>query len=402
MIPVLKMVFIIGGLFFFSIHASAKIHNRLEEIAAKYNIYPFNLEYGYPMRYKWDDRPIRGIIYLSNEIEYLEKLDGRTYVGQPTLENAEIIANFSAEPIDFPKYYVIVDHTVVQSELAAFLEKLMNNEMEMEICFVGGNGRYVSVKYDNWSSMYDPSVIVCFQFTNVFEVMMNANDDLLIEGRITNIDSVHKRVKHCYSANIYAEDQDYNQIDYSKRNMRYVTEQIRRIESEITENPDNKYLLHERGRLKKMTRLVEKFDEFSEPPRSFYVRLEKQQGTTLNGLYMLLNQIQYGVHLARANYFKKRFNGSYLELFYSHDPIYLELLEFTFPDRMMEKIEYWGEPPPPLIEVIDEAPEPRLWLSGCGTVPDYEESRDSVELNRFIDVTESEEELNNEYLQDSL
>lgn len=343
-----KTILSIVGLLFFVINTNAKPPNRFQKIAEEYNVFAYSLNYGYPIGYKWDENLPKAIIYLKNEQGYLEKLDNRTYVGAPTLENAEVIANFSPESFDVDKYCLIVDSSVVQSELSVFIDELMNTNLQMEICFVGGNGRYIKVTYEDWSSL-KLSNNDCFQmYYDVLNIMVNSRDEILVEGHFVNVDNLFQLAFAYYDNNIEKNDQNINSINYTKIISNTVDAEIKRLEETLYTNEKKKLWEFELDRFKRIKKLTDKFGVILQPPRNFYVELKKQRNTSLKSWFKVLDQIQFGIHLARYKYFKKRFNGNYFDLYKRYDPLYLNLLEFTFPDRIMEKEDYYQEIPPPL------------------------------------------------------
>jgi hypothetical protein len=342
MIATLKTAFVFSILLFFSLRVNANPPNRFQKIAQEYNIHPYNLENGYPIRYKWDEKPVRGIIYLSNEIPYLEKLDGRTYVGQPTLENAKIMANFSAEPVDIAKYYLIVDSTVNYKELSLFLEELIGEEIFMDICFVGGNGKYVNVEYNNWESLRDDHTRMLINTRNIFEVLINGNDDLLVENSFTDKDLVYAKIINYYLANIYSDDQDVSVPNYRSIDLQTCVKEVEKLEFELEQDSSKKILFefliegwNERKTLAQNFKQVREMSINS----GIFVKSSSRNPCSLSAWFNLLDQIQLGVHLARNAYSKIKFNLDYLDMIYRVDPIYLKLLEFTLPDAIRFSIE---------------------------------------------------------------
>jgi hypothetical protein len=364
MIATFKTTFVFSIILFFSLQVNANPPNRFQKVAQEFNIHPYNLENGYPIRYKWDEKPVRGIIYLSNEIPYLEKLDARTYAGQPTLENAKIIANFSAEPVDIAKYYLIVDSTVVQRDLSEFIDELMDNEVFMHVCFVGSNGKYVNVRYEDYTAGCNDMIRAYF-YRNVLQIMINSRDNLIVEGKWMEIDSVHRAAFNFYYSNISQSDQDINQMNYTIVDINHCHTELNKVESMLEDVPENTFLIHERGELLKILELSNNFKKIFKPSKTSFVQLKKQYGTSLKTWYNVIDQVQLGVFLARQEYAKERFGLSYLELFYGRNIKHLALLEMTFPDLM--KITYDAElpPPPPLeIEIIDPITEPPHEIDG--------------------------------------
>ena len=90
--------------------------------------------------------------------------------------------------------------------------------------------------------------------------------------------------------------------------------------------------------------------------------MKNQRYTSLSLLFKVFDQIQKGVVLSRYNYCKDRFDKNYIEIFSQKDKRILNLLDFTFPDRLfyqfnlIEELYYEQEPqvapPPPIIEEI--------------------------------------------------
>lgn len=116
-----QCLFIIILLFTENIYGSNWYQNRLNE----FNITTHHFRWGYPIEYDLKNDNIRGVIFLTNRQYHVEKLNCITYVGQPTKENAKVIAKVLPELENpYPIYYIAVDTSVQLLDLTEFLEEL--------------------------------------------------------------------------------------------------------------------------------------------------------------------------------------------------------------------------------------------------------------------------------------
>ncbi len=342
-----KTSLLIAGLLFFVINTNAKSPNRFQKIAEEYNVFAYSLNYGYPLHYKLNDKPTLGIIYLSNTIDSLKKIDEKMFIARPTLENAQVIAN-NSEKIDKntnAKYYLVVDRGVSQIKMEEFIEELLIEMQAIDICFVGGNGRYVPVRYFNWRNVFG-----CYDgwYSNTLEVLINSTSDFLINESFASIDTIDSIVYHYYNENIEnagQNNQDYESLRYSVLNKRNILNEIEKLR-DVLETDTNKFHVKSTlyGRERELE-LINQFQKVLRPYSYFSIVIRTIELKNLETWYECIDQIQKGVHLIRSDYYRKRFGGNYLGLFYYHyhNPIFLELLEYSFPDRMMIELDF--EPP---------------------------------------------------------
>lgn len=391
------------GLLFFAINTNAKSSNRFQKIAEEYNVFAYSLDYGYPLHYKVNDKPILGIIYLSNTIDSLKKINEKTFIVQPSIENAQLIARNSDKINEYTnaKYYLVVDRNISQIKMEEFIKELLFDMQAIDICFVGGNGKYIPVNYFNWRNIngcYDG------RYSNSLEVLINSTSDFLINGSFESISTVDSITYHYYNHNIEKagqDDQNYDRLRYNLLDKRKTLNEIEHFREDLETVSNIHYVKLAIERCEKELELINKFKEVLRPHKSFSVIIETIYLDKIETWYQTIDQIQKGVHLIRSDYYRKRFGGNYLGLFYYHyhNPIYLELLEYSFPDKIM--VEFGFEPPIfEEVEEVKEKPVPPVIPIGCnGTISSQHEPST---IPRHIEVTETEEELGTLELEDSL
>lgn len=329
--------------------------NQFLQIALDHNICPPDLEYGYPIWYNWNKAPIKGIVYLTNKMEHLEKLDGRTYVGPPTLENAEVIANFSG-PTDFAsKYYLVVDTSVAQYEMNAFIEQLGDKELEMEICFVGNTGRFVPLIYTNFENYLSCWEMPCIHIRNYTQIMVNGHDELLLESSFIQIGEVAPYFELHYAHN-HGEDECLDCSIKTLLTEKDIISKIDRFESAEKED-NNKWLQAELTSLKRKLELAINYGPIYEMKYYALIDLKIQRNTSQKMFYNVLEQVQLGIFKARHNYAIKNWSVSYKEILAQQNKDLIDILDLIFPDRLHYEFNFPAPPPPVIEEIVLPEPE---------------------------------------------
>lgn len=338
--------------------------NYYQKIAKKFGVHPFEFDYGFPIWYhapyeslygfEGGVLPIRGIIFLTDSINYLETYSPTTYIAQPTIENAEMIAELTHSRRGYGVFYLVVDSAIIQSEMTAFIEKLAENEVYTYIRFVGASGNYVNVNYYNvgyalqqWAKPPPP---VCGT-RGQFSVLMNRNSQLLIEEDYTELSYLDSIIYQKITVNKNGER------DINAPLFEIVT--IARCESEINElkhvqekqTGDNSIALNvEIQRLERQLKIVNRFGPIKMMHRSFFQDLKIQLRTPLKSYFQVLDQLQKGFFKARQESCIQYSGQSYLKAMKKNDLLLLELLTLTYPNHLTVEFgyDYWEfEPEPP-------------------------------------------------------
>lgn len=351
--------FFIWFMFLLPFHAHAK-ENFYAKIAGEYDMVLSYFPDGYPIAYDLDLKETSGIVFLTRNAEYMDKKSDWIYVCQPLEKNALEIASFSVETNGFPVYYLVVDDWVDMGELKTFVKGLTKDFWEVEIRFVDGNYTYVPVRFTNETTLRiktGPRIPGIMCFTNYWDILMNKNDDILFESAFFEPQGVFKEMKMHYLHNIDQADEDLNCANKRQVNKETCLDKIKDLEDIIKRSGDSTVygMLIEKEKLK--LEATTKHGSYMEMPSYFQIRLACQNGTSNEGFYALIGNVQKAVLQARNTYALKRWNKSYQALFDADDSEALFILTQTFPDRLffeLEPYDYFREspPPPPVLSEI--------------------------------------------------
>ncbi len=349
--------------------------NRYLQIAVDYNIHPPSLEYGYPLWYQFNEQETSGIIYLSNEIEYLEKIDGRTYVTKPTKENAKIIAN-SIVNNQKPKYYLIIDSKVSTNQLLEFISEFSSLKNNTILCLVSNEGKYVKL----FTS--DRDEIICFpdSYPTIIAINSSKPQAILFDNNLINSSKLSEVVYEEYfgeqnksgnkkividsnwtnstqqfiSKNEFNLKKDSLMIIKSKNNLSINDSAKRKLELEFIKQLDDNlkkekvYLSNFKMKVNNDLFLFKEFGNFKKMNNSYEVIIKIYGQVDLNHYFTVLNEIQFGVLAARDSFAQSHFNTDYNSLL-EEGGNRLDLINTIYPDRIQFLLNF-----PESIPIIEE------------------------------------------------
>lgn len=212
---------------------------------------------------------------------------------------------------------------------------LVTTTMEVD----AGISRTLPLKNNN----PDPPEAIDIRNRDILEIYANSNDQLLVEGKITELDELEPIVRDYYTANINGETNP-DMPDYKRVTIPICQKQIAKLEKSVSSNKQNVYAKGELEKWKTKLQLCRQMPskEYAEIAKMAVIRLKNQAGTSY-GLYIQVqNILKKVVNELRVKQCEAIWNRSYFAL-KSTDPEdqdIIKKLRILVPERIIEaKIE---------------------------------------------------------------
>ncbi|WP_070138072.1 ExbD/TolR family protein [Crocinitomix algicola] len=208
---------------------------------------------------------------------------------------------------------------------------LVTTTMEVD----AGIGRQLPLKIDYVGPPPPP-----INKRNVLEILANSKDELLVEGKPTQVDELYDIVMDFYTVNKNRPDVDKNMPNYQQVTIPKCETEIAALQKLVEQYPDNKQYASELEKWKEKLKLCQSFptNSYSEIHKSAVIQLKNQAGTTY-GLYMeVQNILKQVVNELRVEACEQMDYPDYFELREDReeDQLYISNLRILVPERIIE------------------------------------------------------------------
>lgn len=208
---------------------------------------------------------------------------------------------------------------------------LVTTTMEVD----AGIGRQLPLKIDYVGDPPPP-----INKRNVLEILANSKDELLVEGKPTQVDELYDIVMDFYTVNKNRPDVDENMPNYQQVTIPKCETEIAAFQKLVEQYPDNKQYASELEKWKEKLKLCQSFPtkSYSEIHKSAVIQLKNQAGTTY-GLYMeVQNILKQVVNELRVEACEQMDYPDYFELREDReeDQMYISNLRILVPERIIE------------------------------------------------------------------
>lgn len=151
---------------------------------------------------------------------------------------------------------------------------------------------------------------------NVYEVLVNANDDLLVEGEEMDIDGLKDgAIEFLTNSGVFSDEYvDENLTERVWVRRATVVDAISTLKAQLAADPENKTV---DGKLKSQQAKLDAIDffgEYKELGPSAVISLQNDMGTSYNMYIQVQNELTSAINQLRDELTMKRFNKTYLEL----------------------------------------------------------------------------------------
>ncbi len=145
---------------------------------------------------------------------------------------------------------------------------------------------------------------------NVYEVLVNANDQLLVEGELMDISNLKDGAIEFLTNPTNSEDLPKKEL--ITRNI--CTQQIAQIKSFLAQAPERKDLKQDLDKWETKLKTVELIGEYRELPSSAIISLQNDNGTSYDMYIQVQNELQSAVNQLRDELSQEKFGKPYAEL----------------------------------------------------------------------------------------
>ena len=337
--------------------ASFSFANHYRDIAKKYDVNPPSLEWGYPAQFLEFDSTIKAIIYLKEDLADLHKLDDRTYVAEPTEENAKIIQNFSASwdllsenQIDISAWsYVIIADSNITSQLFYDFLIFLSDQIPVKAYIFGEEGKY----FKGYIPAQFPEIPPPPAFTRrILSINQNSQSEIMMSGEIIDQREISKNCLHYFTAN-FLSLLNYDLVQYRELNMEALINE-KKILSNIQgyAQTDTSFLKVRRKQINDKIRLLKVFGRIKIADYANVVI--KWSRPPLRDLFKVFSQYNKGLYLSKDFLSESNFGKSYYELYNnqsSEDE--RNLIGMSLDDKVFFQHAFYIEepelvPPPPI------------------------------------------------------
>ena len=208
---------------------------------------------------------------------------------------------------------------------------LVTTTMEVD----AGIGRNLPLKRDNQEQLD-----IEIRKRDVFEIMVNSNDELLVESQPLAIDDLEEKVEKFYTANITTET-DVNLPEFSTITRELCAQKIGELKTVLAKNPDNTVAQSELEswelRLKICNILPS--NSFREIGKMAIIQLKNQANTSFGRYIEIQDILKKVVNKQRTEWAERlQFDKPYLELRddVEEDIEKIKMLRILVPERIIE------------------------------------------------------------------
>lgn len=169
---------------------------------------------------------------------------------------------------------------------------------------------------------------------DVYEVLVNSQDQLLVEGEPMDIRNLKAGAMEFYTNP--NNSPDLPQLRLVTRSA--VQENINQLRQAIAENPDDTDLKKKLEDWEDKMAAVELIGEYRELPSSALISLQNDRGTSYDMYIKVQNELSAGVNQLRNNLSKEKFNVLYSELNPGddNDKPRIKAIRAVYPQRISE------------------------------------------------------------------
>ena len=176
---------------------------------------------------------------------------------------------------------------------------------------------------------------------DVFSININAQDQLLVEGKNVDIEGLETMLYDFYSGNMYQLEKDPTQVEYYLKEKSAVLNELAIAKKTLAENEESILAKSKVSKLEKTLKVINvmpdgKFLEISE---QMAIQVKKQANTSYGTYIAVINSIGKVVKQIKNERSKEIFNG------YSYDDLdpeipsdqeKIDVLDIMVPDRTLE------------------------------------------------------------------
>ena len=169
---------------------------------------------------------------------------------------------------------------------------------------------------------------------NVYEVLVNANDQLLVEGEIMDISQLKDGAIEFLTNPTNSEDLPQRH----EITMALVDEQITNVKSILAAQPDNFEAQQELKKWENKKTAVELLGTYRELPSSAIISLQNDNGTSYDMYIQVQNELQSAINELRDKLSKEEFGVVYDELdpLKDEDKAKIKAVRAVYPQRISE------------------------------------------------------------------
>ena len=169
---------------------------------------------------------------------------------------------------------------------------------------------------------------------NVYEVLVNAQDRLLVEGEPMDIRNLKEGAKEFYTNP--RNSPDLPQLREVTRSN--VQENINQLRQALAQNPDNEELRKNLQEWEDRMTAVELIGEYRELPSSALISLQNDRGTSYNMYIQVQNELSAAVNELRNELSNDKFGVNYSELDPGRDvdKPKIKAIRAVYPQRISE------------------------------------------------------------------
>jgi hypothetical protein len=305
------------------------------QVAYDYDIHPPELEYGYPWWFDADSLPVSGIIFLKEDLlAPLEKLNDTAWVARPTSDNAKEILN-SSKFQSLSNIFLIPDSSLSFETVRAFVDSLLKDEFELQIKYVGKQGSYCPVSFKRYRPT--PDVIICGIGWNWYNINLNRDLCLLINGRLDVFSSISQKITEQYVESWEAK-KNYSIWSYKEYDEKYLDFLFKR-DSLIFKNPkDSNFFYSERSIHKQELIWFRRYGKLKKLGFGSAINVKNRgDENSVAAIYSVFNEIQKGAYSAKSRIFNQ---WNYRQLFGLRQFDKLNYIHSQLPDLILDYEEY--------------------------------------------------------------
>lgn len=287
------------------------------------------------MWYQYDSISIGAVVYLIDGLNELIKINDITYVSAPTTENAKIIANFSHLKNDKKKCVIVADSSLYHFQVNKFMDSITAEIDECNFLMLGREGRYANLFKKNLT--FEEGWIWGCGIRNDFVIAQNSLGKLLIEGEIKERSQLSEIIQHYYydGYGSYSFHNSLTRLEIERNECERMIQQLSRQNSDSL----NHTWSEKRELIKyyRFLKLLENRNKLYIPYNNakIIIRILSSE-ITISNYFDLLNDIQFGVYLARQQKVKSMSTFTYEQLFVERRIGDLNYLHAEFPDLIKD------------------------------------------------------------------
>ncbi|HKK39834.1 MAG TPA: biopolymer transporter ExbD [Cryomorphaceae bacterium] len=169
---------------------------------------------------------------------------------------------------------------------------------------------------------------------NVYEVLVNSNNQLLVEGERMDIRDLKEGAKMFYTN----PNQDPDLPILNRQTRAKVQESINRLQQAVMQDPSNKQLRDDLEKWQDKMSAIELIGEYDELPTSAMISLQNDRGTKYAMYISVQNELNAAINELRNELALDKFGVAYSELnpSVSEDKPMIKAIRAVYPQRISE------------------------------------------------------------------